>query len=209
MSDNNKMMVTRRAALRGTAVFAGGLYTALNVPRPLALAAMENSSAVVLTATQWVTVEAITARIVPTDHQGGAKEANCVNFIDKALANEDSASAPDFRFGLSALDLLCSETHGKPFADLSQEQQDSILVSLESGSAEPWPVGGAPAADFFELVRVLTIMGFMADPNYGGNNEMIGWQVARYPGPRHHQGGYTSAQMLGEEAITTLWGDEM
>ena len=52
-------------------------------------------------------------------------------------------------------------------------------------------------------------MGFMADLNYGGNNEMIGWQVACYPGPRHHQGGYTSAQMLGEEAITTLWGDEM
>jgi len=209
MSDNNSTAVTRRAALRGTAVFAGGLYSALNMPRPLAVAAMENNSAVLLTSTQWATVEAITARIIPTDHQGGAKEAHCVNFIDKALANEDSASAPHFRFGLSALDLLCSETHGKPFAELSQEQQDNTLASLESGSAKPWPAGGAPAADFFELVRVMTIMGFMADPDYGGNREMIGWQVGRYPGPRHHQGGYTPAQMLGEEPITTLWGEEM
>ena len=49
----------------------------------------------------------------------------------------------------------------------------------------------------------------MADPKYGGNADMVGWQVARYPGPRHHQGGYTAAQMVGEEAIVTLWGDKM
>lgn len=34
----------------------------------------------------------------------------------------------------------------------------------------------------------LTIMGFLADPKYGGNRDFTGWKVAHYPGPSHHRG---------------------
>ena len=170
---------------------------------------MESGSPTVFTTTQWETVAAITGRIIPTDHQPGAIEADCVNFIDKALANEDATAAPDFLAGLSSLETLCRENEGKSFPALSAERQDYVLASLADDSAKPWRGGGPTATDFFETVRVMTIMGFMADPKYGGNAGMVGWRVARYPGPRHHQGGYTPAQMLGEEEIITLWGEKM
>ena len=49
-------------------------------------AAATSSEPVTFGPAQWQLVEALTARIIPTDHQPGAREANCVNFIDKALA---------------------------------------------------------------------------------------------------------------------------
>ncbi|MBW2243060.1 MAG: gluconate 2-dehydrogenase subunit 3 family protein, partial [Deltaproteobacteria bacterium] len=56
------------------------------MPFPLAArAAAASDQPEVLNATEWKTLEAITARILPTDHQPGAKEAGCTNFIDKAL----------------------------------------------------------------------------------------------------------------------------
>jgi choline dehydrogenase-like flavoprotein len=71
---------------------------------------------------------------------------------------------------------------------------------VADGSSMPTNAGYNPT---------LTIMGFMADPKYGGNANLAGWRVARYPGPRHHSGGCAPAQMLGEEEIITLWGEKM
>ena len=31
--------------------------------------------------------------------------------------------------------------------------------------------------DFFRAVRTHTVMGFLADPQYGGNREHAGWKV--------------------------------
>jgi gluconate 2-dehydrogenase gamma chain len=210
MNTNNEHKgFSRRAVLRGTSVFGGGLFMALNIQRPMALAAMNNDAPAVLSPTQWQTVEAITGRIIPTDHQPGAIEANCVNFIDKALANEDAASRPDFLAGLTALDAACEKTEGKAFIELEPAQQDKLLAAMTSDTAKPWPDSAPAASSFFELLRALTIMGFMADPKYGGNADVAGWRVARYPGPRHHTGGYTAAQMVGEEDIITVWGEKM
>jgi gluconate 2-dehydrogenase gamma chain len=201
--------LSRRSLLRRTSLFGGGLFAAMNLQRPLALAAMKEDAPAVLSKAQWKTVEAITGRIIPTDHQPGAIEANCVNFIDKALANEDAASLPDFLSGLTALDIVCEETLGKAFIELTSAQQDQLLAALAADTAKPWPDSAPAASSFFELLRALTIMGFMADPKYGGNADVAGWRVARYPGPRHHAGGYTAAQMVGEEDIITVWGEKM
>jgi gluconate 2-dehydrogenase gamma chain len=32
-------------------------------------------------------------------------------------------------------------------------------------------------SEFFELVRLHTIMGFLANPNYGGNRDEVGWKA--------------------------------
>jgi gluconate 2-dehydrogenase gamma chain len=209
MSHSEDNTLSRRALLRGASLCSGGLIIGLSLHKPLALAAMADPGAAVLNPAQWKTVEAITGRIIPTDHQPGAIEANCVNFIDKALANEDAALVPDFIVGLSLLDRLCEARSGASFVELEPEQQDQVLKAMQSGTARPWATTEPTAGDFFEVMRTLTIMGFMADPSYGGNADMAGWRVARYPGPRHHKGGYTPAQMVGEEPIVTLWGDKM
>jgi gluconate 2-dehydrogenase gamma chain len=209
MSSEEETLVSRRALLRGTSVVGGGLFMAFNLNHPLTLAAMKSETAVIFNSEQWRSVKAASGRIIPTDHQPGAIEADCVNFIDKALANEEAEARPDFIAGLTGLDRMCDQNWGSTFAGLTADRQDQVLSSLEDDTATPWPGSGPAASVFFELLRSMTIMGFMADPKYGGNADLAGWRVARYPGPRHHKGGYTPAQMVGEEAIVTLWGDKM
>ena len=68
------MTLTRRDFLLQSAIYSGALWAALNVPRPYALAAAaESTKPVVLKPdAQWKLVEAIAARIIPTDDEPGA-----------------------------------------------------------------------------------------------------------------------------------------
>ena len=175
--------VSRRDVLVGGAVYGSSLWLLLNLPRPLAArAAAESSRPLVLTERSWKTVEAITARIIPTDHEPGAVEAGCTNFIDKALAHEDAALKPVYKAGLAGVDAVSRRRFAKPFVALPAEQQDEVLLALESGKADGWPKDAVPSAKFFEAVRAHTIIGFVADPKYGGNRDHAGWKVVGYPG---------------------------
>jgi gluconate 2-dehydrogenase gamma chain len=186
--------MTRRELFRQGSLYGAGLWLMANMPLACG-AARESNGRLVLSEAQWKTVEAITARILPTDHEPGAVEAGCVNFIDKALAHEDAAEMPLYEAGLAALASLCAQRHDASFAELPAEQQDAVLATLE--------VSGAP--EFFETLRVHTLIGFLADPKYGGNRDFVGWKVTGYPGPRHPFGGATPEQMRGEEPITPVW----
>src|SRR5262249_3205454 len=57
----------------------------------------------VLTADQAAEVEAMTAQIIPADETGGAKEARCVYFIDRALATFAKNNQPTYVQGLRDL----------------------------------------------------------------------------------------------------------
>ena len=202
--------LSRRKFFLQSGLYGSSLWMLLNMPRPRALeAAQASTRPEVLTSAQWKTVEAVTARIIPTDHEPGAIEANCVNFIDKALAHEDAKLKPVYEQGLAGLDRVAKQKHEKPFVELTPEQQDDVLAAVESGKAAGWPSGGVDGATFFATVRMHTIVGFLADPTYGGNRDYAGWKVAGYPGGGHHLGGYSPAQMIGKEKIKTVWGEEI
>lgn len=197
---------SRRDFLVRGSLYGGSLWIAANLPRPKALqAAQASREPAVLSKHEWATVEAICARIVPTDHEPGAREADCVNFIDKALANEDAQALPLYRLGVEGIDAVAQQRSEQSFVALEPAEQDAVLVVLESGQAPGWPAGPIPAQVFFETARAHTIIGFLADPKYGGNRGFAGWRVAGYPGPRHHLGGYSRAQMLGEAPISPVW----
>ena len=198
--------ITRRDFLLQSAVYGGAVWAALNVPRPRALAAaVASSTPVVLSAAEWTLVEAISGRIIPADEEPGAIEAGVVNFVDKALANEDAALKPVYRAGLAGVDAVAKRRFKKTFVALAPAEQDEILVALESGKAEGWPAGPVKAADFFVVVRAHTVYGFLGDPAYGGNRDYAGWKVAGYPGRQHHRGGYTKEQMQGKEPLVPVW----
>ena len=200
----------RREFVGRSALYGTTFWLLWNVPRPRALrAAAQSTEAVVLSEDEWRTVEAITARIIPTDHDPGAIEANCVNFIDKALANEDTDLLPTYREGLPSVDAVAVERYGARFAEIEPDEQDEVLIALESGDVSGWSPESVPPEEFFETVRSHTLIGFLADPKYGGNRDYVGWKVAGYPGPRHDVGGYTPAQMIGEEGVRAIWGEEM
>jgi gluconate 2-dehydrogenase gamma chain len=201
MKEMNRRDFVHRTGLYGVGVLAG-----LHLPRPdAARAAAESSAPAVLSTVEWKTLEALTARVIPTDHQPGAREAHCVNFIDKALANEDAAAVPRYKGGLAALDGIAVARSKKSFADLEATQQDAILRDVDAGTAAEWTLEQLPSPLFFETARQHTIIAFLADPSYGGNRDYAGWKVSGYPGPRHRRGGFTPAQVEGSEPIVPIW----
>ncbi len=208
-TDMSKKMTRREMIFQG-ALYGGTLWLLGCSRRPEAIGAAQKSKApAVLTAAEWVTVEAITGRIIPTDHEPGAIEANCVNFIDKALLHEDADLRPTYEEGIRGLNVVSKRRFGKRFAELSTVDQDAILTIIASSApATGWPAGELIQHEFFETVREHTVIGFLADPKYGGNHDYVGWKLVGYPGPRHPRGGFTTAQMIGEEEITPIWDQD-
>lgn len=194
--------VSRRAFLAGSA----GLWISVAIPRPLAAAAVQQASKpAALTPLEWQAVEAITARILPTDDLPGAIEAGCVGFIDKALAHEDASALPAYRRALRELDRVCLRSEGGRFAALTPAVQDGILAALEEGRLVGWNAAAADPVAFFATIRMHTILGFVLDPRHGGNRDHVGWQVMGYPGPVHHLGGAQPDQMLGKTRFVPIW----
>ncbi|MBI3048052.1 MAG: gluconate 2-dehydrogenase subunit 3 family protein [Acidobacteria bacterium] len=135
-----------------------------------------------LTAAETATLDAIAARLIPTDENGpGATEARATRYIDRALGGALADAREAYRTGLAAVDAWARASKSAPFAQLSAADQDAILTQMESNTA----AGFTPdAATFFNLVRMHTIQGTFCDPYYGGNANFVGWDLIGYPGIR-------------------------
>jgi gluconate 2-dehydrogenase gamma chain len=135
-----------------------------------------------LTATEADLLDAIVARLIPTDANGpGATEARAVHFIDRALGGALSSSRQTYTAGLAALDRYSRSSRGKPFTELPATDQDSVLVDVETGAATGFP---ERSSTFFALVLAHTHQGTFGDPYYGGNANFVGWDLIGYPGIR-------------------------
>ena len=135
-----------------------------------------------LTATEADLLEAIVARLIPTDAGGpGATEARAAHYIDRALGGALASSRQAYTAGLAALDRYARSSRGKAFTELSATDQDSVLIDVETGAATGFPGSSAP---FFALVLNHTHQGTFGDPYYGGNANFIGWDLIGYPGVR-------------------------
>jgi len=148
-----------------------------------------------LTAAEADIVEAICARLIPTDATGpGAAEARAAHYIDRALAGALKASRPAYASGLAALDAYARSSRGASFASLPPADQDRVLQDVESGGVTGFDNGSTA---FFSLVRAHTIEGTFCDPFYGGNAGFVGWDLIGYPGVRTAVG--ANEQRLGGE----------
>lgn len=135
-----------------------------------------------LTAAESSTLEAIVARLIPTDGTGpGAVEANAGHYIDRALGGALASSREVYRSGLAAVDRYARESKGAPFQHLSPQDQDAVLADVERDIATGFT---ADPSTFFNLVRAHTIQGMFCDPYYGGNANFTGWDLIGYPGVR-------------------------
>lgn len=114
---------------------------------------------------EWDTVRAATGRIIPTDHDPGALEADVIRFLDRFLSGTQfiyatargdgflrmSGKAEEawqtriahrqqvYREGIAELDRLSVAKFGSEFAKLDAQEQDDVLVET-SGRAKPAPV---------------------------------------------------------------------
>ncbi len=135
-----------------------------------------------LTAAESDLLEAICARIVPTDANGpGAREARAAHYIDRALGGALKESREAYRAGFAAFDRYCRSSRRAAFLELSARDQDSVLIDVETGAATGFT--GSSAA-FFGMVRSHTLQGMFGDPYYGGNANFVGWDLIGYPGIR-------------------------
>jgi gluconate 2-dehydrogenase gamma chain len=148
-------------------------------------------------------IEAAVGRLIPADSQWpGGIEAGVPNYIDKQLGGAWGAGerlyrsgpwqpgtpsqgyqlpftpAELFRTALTAINKQLSEA-GTPFASMSADQQDAYLHSLETGGKD---LGGIPSDVFFEHLWDCTVEGFLSDPVYGGNRDMVSWRMIGFPG---------------------------
>jgi len=135
-----------------------------------------------LTATEADLLEAIVARLIPSDANGpGATEARAAHYIDRALGGPLAPSRQAYTSGLAALDRYSRSSRGKAFTELSLTDQDSVLIDVETGAATGFT---GSSAVFFALVLSHTHQGTFGDPYYGGNANFVGWDLIGYPGVR-------------------------
>jgi gluconate 2-dehydrogenase gamma chain len=164
-------------AISGASAVPGGSAVAQPSSTPERLEALET-----LTAAEADTLEAIVARLIPSDANGpGAAEARAAHYIDRALTGPLRASREAYAAGLAAIDSYALSSKGATFAKLSASYQDAVLTDMEKNAA----AGFVPnSATFFNLLRTHTIQGTFCDPYYGGNASFAGWDLIGYPGIR-------------------------
>jgi gluconate 2-dehydrogenase gamma chain len=168
------------AVIAGTPLSPGIAQEHAAQGTPVATAQLEALET--LTAVEAETLEAIVARLIPSDDNGpGATEARAAHYIDRALTGPLRTSRDAYAAGLAAIDAYAMSSKGATFAKLLPPNQDAVLTDMEKNVA----TGFVPnAATFFNLVRIHTIQGTFCDPYYGGNANFVGWDLIGFPGLR-------------------------
>lgn len=185
--------VTRRTVI---AAAAAATLVPVSAIRSAAQTANQPRS---LTPAQRRATEMLVDRIIPADELGpGALDLGAANYIDVQMAGYLAPQKDAWVAGLSALDEFALRSQGAPFAELSAEKRDAVLMAL------PQNLQG-----FFNLARTYTLQGTFGDPHYGGNIGGKGWDIIRYPGPRSATS--SDMQRMDKEAPPyrgSAWGNQ-
>jgi gluconate 2-dehydrogenase gamma chain len=174
--NSRRTFLARSLSAGGVAWLAGYTPAVLAAARAAARDAHEQARAAAESKTpakfdffssdQAADVEAMASQIIPFDETPGARGAGVIHFIDRALTTFDSSKQPLYTQGLRDLEAKTNELFpaARRFSALNSPQQVQVLTAIEK-------------TDFFELVRVHTIMGFLSNPEYGGNRNKAGWKL--------------------------------
>ena len=126
-------------------------------------------------------VDAITARIIPSDETPGAREAGVVFFIDNALSTFATDSQKAYREGLPEIQVRVHEMFPSltKFSAATPAQQDEILASFDEHAPSSGRNfrRGPGGTSFFETIRFHTVVAFLIDPESGGNRNAVGWKL--------------------------------
>jgi gluconate 2-dehydrogenase gamma chain len=187
---------SRRSFLLSSVTAVSAAWVAANWPAVLAAAQHAHHSAHLaatpkfeyFTPEQAAEIDALTARIIPTDETPGAREAGVVFFIDRALKTFASNDRKLYAEGQSELQAVTREMFPgvERFSAATPQQQDEILRSLDKNSPSNYrPFRSRPQVqNFFETLRQHAILGFLIDPDSDlhGNRGGVGWQaIGREP----------------------------
>jgi len=141
------------------------------------------------TPAQAAEVEAITSAIIPTTDTPGAREAGVVYFIDQSLRTFAKDQQKSFSDALDTVDKKRKELFAAStdFASLPAAQQIAVLKAIEETPE-------------FGTLRFSTVVGFLCNPEDGGNRNQVGWKLVGFDGSATHTPpfGYYDAEYAKE-----------
>lgn len=165
-------MIDRRELLNRAAMLLGGALSSsaalgvlsgcVAIPDTTATAA-PTAPLRFLTAAEMQTVSAMSEQIIPRTDTPGATDLGVPAFIDRMMAEFYRQRPRDIlRAGLARADLDSQAAHGKRFADVSAEQQVSLMrvYDREAFDQNRRTLGVADADQhFFRIMKELTTLG--------------------------------------------------
>jgi gluconate 2-dehydrogenase gamma chain len=170
----NDRELSRRQFLAGLSTAAKGSLIVLSLPAILTACRQANEQNPTASADAQYTIlsndlaielDAISARIVPTDDTPGAREAGSVRFMDVVLADGRQDQLTILQTGMVELNASASREFGvSSFAALSETQQDALLTAIQT-------------TPFFSTVRFLSVASLFALPQYGGTGPDVGYNL--------------------------------
>ena len=178
---------------------------------------------------EWRFLLAACERLIPTDANGpGAVSQGVPEYIDKqmelpyghgglwymhppfveadpTLGYQSKLTPRDtYRLGIKAVDNYCQQEFQKKFSDLSVQQQNDLLTSLEGNHLKFDELTGAA---FFTQLLANTKEGYLSDPIHGGNQSLASWKLIGFPGARADYkdwaGKHNQAYPLGPVSISS------
>src|ERR687887_573000 len=96
------------------------------------------------------TLRAVVDCLIPPDDFPGAYDAGVCNYFERILQTDLAAQSEFFLAGIDGIEAEALERFNKSFANLTPDQQVSILAAIESGDVKTsWPI--SPPL-FFEML---------------------------------------------------------
>ncbi len=189
MSDEAEQPPTRRIFLQRLTFLGGGVllfgpacnrWGAPVPPPPKRVVhpgpqALESTAHHTFTNEDFLAMSAAVDRILPRDQDPGALDANVPEYVDIVLLTPElHQMREDFLEGLAQIKKRAVGTYGKPFPELANDQKDALLTEFKNAKK------GSGEAQFYENLLVLTLEGFLGDPQYGGNKDKVGWALVGF-----------------------------
>jgi len=110
-----------------------------------------------------------------------------------------------FRYGLAALQSYANSAYGGNFETLSAANQLTALQDIWNG--KPASFNSINPVDFAYELTMLVWCGFLMDPLYGGNQNMVGWEYVGFNGVNtgdFYGEGHTTKQLMVATTPTRL-----
>ncbi len=155
--------LSRRSALKalGTAAGAAAFVPWLSDESLLAYARIQATGApprlLVLSASQYETLEALVDTIIPADDRSpGAKEARVADYIDLLLSEAEDSLKLQWLGGLAALDEHAQAQHGRRYRELPPAPMEAVLMAISKNERSPQ----TPLETFFVMAKAATVHGY-------------------------------------------------
>jgi hypothetical protein len=141
-----------------------------------------------LSAEEWRTLEALCERVMPQPQ--GRPRVPLAAYVDRGLLAgktkgyrfADMPQPPEaWRRGLAALDEVAMREQARPFAQLTQIDQDAMLRQMAEGSLQAASLQGMPSNTFWSSHVIHDVVGaYYAHPE--------AWNEIGWPGPASPRG---------------------